>query len=94
MPYSLICFLQPCGHMMGNGLPLGTHSCVFVNFPYGVLVQVWYLIVSIPDLCILFLLGGKVQGQIYLKHMLVWVVRQSLFTIFDKGCSHLAVSPI
>ena len=26
--------------------------CVFVTFPYGVLGQVWYLIVSIPDLCI------------------------------------------
>ena len=28
-------------------------SCVFVTFPYGVLGQVWYLIVSIPDLCLL-----------------------------------------
>ena len=27
--------------------------CVFVTFPYGVLGKVWYLIVSIPDLCIL-----------------------------------------
>ena len=26
-------------------------SCVFVTFPCGVLGQVWYLIVSIPDLC-------------------------------------------
>ena len=25
-------------------------SCVFVILPYGVLDQVWYLIVSIPDL--------------------------------------------
>ena len=28
-------------------------SCVVVTFPYGVLGQVWYLIVSIPDLCLL-----------------------------------------
>ena len=27
-------------------------SCVFVIFPYGVLGQVWYLIVSIPDPCL------------------------------------------
>ena len=27
-------------------------SCVFVTFPYGVLGQVWYLIVSIPDIFI------------------------------------------
>ena len=28
-------------------------SCVFVTFPCGVLGQVWYLIVTIPDLCLL-----------------------------------------
>ena len=28
-------------------------SCVFVTFPYGVLGQVWYLIVLIHDLCFL-----------------------------------------
>ena len=28
-------------------------SCVFVTFPYGVSGQVWYLIVSTPDLCFL-----------------------------------------
>ena len=28
-------------------------SCVLVTFPYGVLGQVWYLIESIPDLCLL-----------------------------------------
>ena len=29
-------------------------SCVLVTFPYGVLAQVWwYLILSIPDLCLL-----------------------------------------
>ena len=27
--------------------------CDFVTFPCGVLGQVWYLIVSIPDLCLL-----------------------------------------
>ena len=29
-------------------------SCVFVTFPYGVLKQVSDLIISIPDLCLLF----------------------------------------
>ena len=28
-------------------------SCVFVTFPCGFLGQVWYLIVSIPELCLL-----------------------------------------
>ena len=26
-------------------------NCVFVTFPCGILCQVWYLIVSFPDLC-------------------------------------------
>ena len=32
------------------GLLCVMFSCVFVTFPYGVLGQVWYLIVWIPDL--------------------------------------------
>ena len=38
--------------------PTSWLSCVlyfivfFVTFPFGVLCQVWYLIVSIPDLCL------------------------------------------
>ena len=28
-------------------------NCDFVTFPFGILGQVWYLIVSIPDLCCL-----------------------------------------
>ena len=29
-------------------------SCIVVTFPYDVPGQVWYLIVSIPDLCLLY----------------------------------------
>ena len=28
-----------------------TLNCVLVNFPFGILGQVWYLNESIPDLC-------------------------------------------
>ena len=35
-----------------------TFSCVFVTFPCDVLDQVWYLIVSIPDLCLLTFIAG------------------------------------
>ena len=28
--------------------------CIFATFPCGILGQVWYLIVSFPDLCCLF----------------------------------------
>ena len=30
---------------------VGGVYCIFVTFPCGILGQVWYLIVSIPDLC-------------------------------------------
>ena len=36
-------------------------SCVFVTFPCGVLGQVWFLIVSISDLCLLPYLDNKVK---------------------------------
>ena len=36
----------------GKGLALVSDVyCVFVTFKCGILGQVWYLIVSIPDLC-------------------------------------------
>ena len=55
----LLCFVRVClyvlrGHLLGKGWPLG--SCLWCllwvcHFPIGILGQVWYLIVSIPDLC-------------------------------------------
>ena len=59
--FCVVCFscffvrlLLSCGHLLGKGWPLG--SCwwcllYFVTFPCGILGQVWYLIVSFPDLC-------------------------------------------
>ena len=32
-------------------------NCVFVTFSCGILAQIWYLIVSIPDLCRLSYFG-------------------------------------
>ena len=40
---------------------------VFVTFPCGILGQVWYLIVSIPDLCRLFFLLCHVLLQADVK---------------------------
>ena len=46
-----------CGHLLGKGWFLALlcvmFSCVFVTFPCDGLCKVWYLIVLIPDLCIL-----------------------------------------
>ena len=50
-------------------------SCVFVTFPYDILCQMWYLIVSIPDLCLLpyFALNNIVfdKSHVMLNDMLV-----------------------
>ena len=52
--YCLFCSLQPCGHLLGKGWPLGSLVCdvflFFVTFLNGGLCQVRYLIVWIPDL--------------------------------------------
>ena len=53
----LVCSLRPFGHLLGKADRLDRlyvkFSCVFVTFPCGVLGQVWYLIVSIPDFSLL-----------------------------------------
>ena len=50
---SYVCHaLLPRGHLLGKGWTLVCDVyCVFVTFPCGILGQVWYLIVSFPDLC-------------------------------------------
>ena len=47
-----------CGHLLGTiradlALLCVMFTSVFVTFPYGVLGQVWYLIIWIPDCCLL-----------------------------------------
>ena len=52
------CLFVPCGHLLGKGvipwLSFVVSNCEFVTFLLVSWVcQVWYLIVSIPDLCTL-----------------------------------------
>ena len=61
----LLCFVRVClyvlrGHLLGKGWPLGSRLWCLLwvcHFPIGILGQVWYLIVSIPDLCNLTYFG-------------------------------------
>ena len=49
-----VCLYVLCGHLLGKGWPLGSRLWCLLwvcHFPFGILGQVWYLIVSIPDLC-------------------------------------------
>ena len=52
-----LCSLLPCGHLKGKGWSLLALVCDvycdFVTFSFGILGQVWYLIVSITDSCCL-----------------------------------------
>ena len=46
---------------------VGDVYCIFVTFPCGILGQVWYLIVSFPDLCHLSYFGSPVsESEIFL----------------------------
>ena len=55
LSYCLFCLLQPYGHLLGKGWPLGSLVfdivLCFVTFPYGVFGQVLNLIISIPEFC-------------------------------------------
>ena len=43
---------------------------LFVAFPCGILGQVWYLIVSIPDLCPFLTLSFSILISRFMKHFL------------------------
>ena len=42
---------SPAGKGLTSWLLFVMLNCVFVTFPSGILGQVWYLIVSIPEFC-------------------------------------------
>ena len=48
-----VCLYVLCGHLLWKGWPLGSRLWCLLwvcHFPIGILGQVWFLIVSIPDL--------------------------------------------
>ena len=57
MSYYMVRSSQRFGHLLGNAdlldLVYIMFPCSFVTFLYGVLGQVWYLIVFIPNICLL-----------------------------------------
>ena len=65
-------------------------SCVFVTFPCGVLGQLWYLIVSLPDFCTLtyffFSSHGGFLGKCWPIGSLVCdVFLRQVFVAFPRG---------
>ena len=47
------CLVVTCWERADLLALVGDVYCIFVTFPCGILGQVWYLIVSFPDLCLL-----------------------------------------
>ena len=45
------CLVVTCWERADLLVLVGDVYCIFVTFPCGILGQVWYLIVSFPDLC-------------------------------------------
>ena len=51
-----VCLFVPCGHLLGKDCPLSSRMwclTMSLSLSVGILGQVWYMIVSIPDLCTL-----------------------------------------
>ena len=45
------CLVDTCWERADLLALVGNFFCIFVTLPCGILGQVWYLIVSFPDLC-------------------------------------------
>ena len=107
----LLCFVRVClyvlrGHLLGKGWPLGSRLWCLLwvcHFPIGILGQVWYLIVSIPDLCNLTYLGVeskdqsseniKYLEQFYIYYTKHWILTQNMLRRFLRCSSGLALGP-
>ena len=60
------CHVVTCWERAELFAPVGDVYCIFVTFPFGILGQVWYFILSFPDLCRLLTLICKwsVNGMV------------------------------
>ena len=56
------CLVVTCWKRTDLSALVGDVYCIFVTFPCGILGQVWYLIVSFPDLCPLSYFDAKKSG--------------------------------
>ena len=64
--YVFACLVVTAEKGLTSWLSFVVPNCLVCHFPFGILVQVWYLIVSIPDLCTL--------TYLYLRCISIWCV--------------------
>ena len=73
--YKCMCFVVTCWERADLLALVCGVNCEFCHFPIGILGQVWYLIVSIPDLCTLTysinLLNQACKWQILMYEMCI-----------------------
>ena len=96
----VVCSLLPCGHLLSCHLFPMFH-CIFVTFQCGILGQVWYLILSIPDVCHLsYSAGGSNRtflqacwGLMYCKYTYHCLLTRNRPTCFKIANFWDAISP-
>ena len=70
--------------------------CVFVTFPYGVSGQVWYLIVSIPDLCLLLYFHKNMHQGLaaYASERHFSIISSIIVITFLEDRGNICLSPV
>ena len=85
-----VCLYVLCGHLLGKGWPLGSRLWCLLwvcHFPIGILGQVWYLIVSIPDLCTLTYFNASITSKEFVyAHCCLY----SLLNCYYNNCWYMA----
>ena len=81
-----VCLYVLCGHLLGNGWPLGSRLWCPIwvcHFPIGILGQVWYLIVSIPNLGTLIYFDSVI---IVFSHIRIFLFKFNIIYIYLFSC--------
>ena len=71
---------SPAGKGLTSWLMFVMSNCDVVTFPFGILGQVWYLIVSIPDLCPLSYFSDLTFNTQPIKYICADLAEPSLLT--------------
>ena len=76
-------------------------SCVVATFPDGVLGQVWFLIISIPDMCLIHYLKdvdycfcfSTFQYIIFMVILLLGEIAGGIYVALEKGTVSIMLFP-
>ena len=84
-----LCLVVTCWERADLLAPFVVYNSEFVTFPFGILGQVWYLIVSIPDLCIRTYFGQLRVIVAFLYHTHLLSRSYSGFNLFHQSDTRL-----